>query len=436
MTQTNTPAKPKARRPRVLWANAACLLDTSSGASMSVREILMQLNASMVDVRIFGATNFDSERGTDVIKSYPQAHGAKPGDILSLKDGPLVHNLFVTTHVRRSQMTTKEEMSWHIKYAGILASFRPDLVFFYGGQTLDYLISDEARVRGIPSAAYLANANYHGTRWCRDVDLILTDSEATAGLYAERHGLLVRPIGKFINQDRFVSPKHTRRNVLFVNPSLEKGAGIVLRLAAMLKQRRSDILIEVLESRGRWQESRERLKAKLGPEVADLPNVTVTPHVSDMRPVYGRARVLLAPSLWWESAARVLAESLLNGIPCIVTNRGGSAEMVGNAGAVIDLEEKYFKKPYTLVPDPSELEPFASSIIEMYDNEAKYQTLVEHARKIAAERHHISISTRRVIAEMAPLWDRRAGDGDFEALEVQHHRHKLYTLQKPKGGQA
>jgi hypothetical protein len=31
------------RKPRLLWANLYCLLDTSSGASMSVRQMLMQL---------------------------------------------------------------------------------------------------------------------------------------------------------------------------------------------------------------------------------------------------------------------------------------------------------------------------------------------------------------------------------------------------------
>ena len=33
----------KDRKPRLLWANAFCLLDTSSGASMSVRQMLLQL---------------------------------------------------------------------------------------------------------------------------------------------------------------------------------------------------------------------------------------------------------------------------------------------------------------------------------------------------------------------------------------------------------
>lgn len=432
MNETVAKKPGQTRRPRVLWANLACLLDTSSGASMSVREMLIQLSKSMVDVRILGATHFDSDRGTDVIKSYPHAHHAKPGEMLVIRDGNLVHNLFVTANVLRSQMTSREESAWLAKYAQMLASFRPDLVFFYGGYPLEHLIADEARVRGIPTAAYVANANYNGTRWCRDVDLILTDSEATAGMYAERFGLPLNPVGKFINQDKFISPTHTRRNVLFVNPAIEKGGAIVMRLAAMLNRSRPDIPIEVVESRGKWSDILAKVKPVLGDEVTKLSNVTVTPHVSDMRPVYGRARILLAPSLWWESAARVIAEALLNAVPCIATNRGGSAEMIGDGGVIVSLPDRYFEKPYAKIPEEAELLPFMTAIIEMYDNEASYQALVANARRVGEERHHISISTRRLMAQLAPLLDLRAGDGDLESLALQQHRHGKRLLKDPK----
>jgi len=61
--------EPNAERPkpRILWANAYCLMDTSSGASMSVREILKQLAVRGFDVCILGATNFDSESGSKVL---------------------------------------------------------------------------------------------------------------------------------------------------------------------------------------------------------------------------------------------------------------------------------------------------------------------------------------------------------------------------------
>jgi glycosyltransferase involved in cell wall biosynthesis len=421
----------KARRPRLLWANAYCLLDTSSGASMTIREMLLQLTATMIDVRVLGATNFDSDRGTNLIKTYPHAHQAKPGEMLEIRDGKLVHNLFVTANIARARMTAKEEMGWHMRYSQLLMEFKPDLVFFYGGYPLDFLIPDEARVRGVPSAAYIANANYHGTRWCRDVDVILTDSEATASLYDRWLGLKMNPVGKFISEDSFVAKVHTRKNLLFVNPSPTKGVGVVLRLAAMLRKRRPDILIEVVESRGKWSEALAAFKPALGREISDLPNVTVTPHATDMRPIYGRARVLLAPSLWWESSGRVLAEAMLNGIPAITTNRGGMPEMMRDGGVAIDLPQKYFTKPFMSVPEEAELEPFMKAIIEMFDDEEKYKAFVANARRVGEEQHHISVSTRRLMSHLKPLMDQRAGDKDFAELESLAHRQGRPTITRP-----
>lgn len=51
------------RKPRILWASVNCLLDSSSGASMSVRQMLRQLVAADSDIRIIGATIFDALSG-------------------------------------------------------------------------------------------------------------------------------------------------------------------------------------------------------------------------------------------------------------------------------------------------------------------------------------------------------------------------------------
>lgn len=61
MKSTKTAAKP--RKPRLLWANVYCLLDTSSGASMAVREMLLQLARRGYEIAVLGATVFDNPRG-------------------------------------------------------------------------------------------------------------------------------------------------------------------------------------------------------------------------------------------------------------------------------------------------------------------------------------------------------------------------------------
>lgn len=402
------------RKPRLLWANVYCLLDCSSGASMTAREMLRQLEGAGYDVRILGASVFDDERGTAGVLGQWPALQARQGEVLKLGDGPLEHRTLITADTRRDAMSCAEESRWFLLYRQALDRVRPDVVFYYGGQPLDFLIAAEARARGIPVAFYLANASYGQSRWCRDVDLVLTNSSATANLYARRLGVVPVAVGAFIDPAR----------VLFINPSLEKGVAVVVRLAMMLEQRRPDIVFEVVESRGNWGRMLRAVSTALGDPRETLANVTVTAHTSDMRPVYGRARLRLAPSLWWESMGRVLVEAMLNGIPPVVTDRGGMPEMVGEGGIMLRFDEAFHEKPYTRVPLAEALEPLVQRLEALYDDEATYALLAAAALR-AGQAHHRDASTRRLLQALAPLVAQRAGDSDTGAALRQLHRHGL-----------
>ena len=404
----------KNRKKRILWANTYCLLDTSSGASMSVRQILLQLVQSGYEVKVLGATNFDSMEGALSLRKLVK--DANAGQFISVNDGPLTHRLLATSTVKRRDMTGKEEGAWLSEYFNTLKSEKPDLLFFYGGSSTDLMIASEARIYGIPSMFYLANENYKGTRWARDVDLIITDSQATEKHYRSRYGLAPVPVGKFIDPAKFIAKSHERKNLLFVNPSASKGVGIVFMLAKMLQEKAPDIRIEVLQSRGSWDENVRSFAAKLGVK-KPLSNIVLTPHTDDMRPVYGRARVLLAPSLWWDSGPRVLAEAMLNGIPAVVTDHAGLPEMAGDGGIKIKLPPECFEKPYKNLPPESALAETVEAIIRLHRDEAHYEQHVQAAYKVGRERHDISVSTRRLLDVMEPLLEKSAGDADFTKLE-------------------
>ena len=331
---------------KVLWANVYCLLDTSSGASIAVREILSQLVNKGHQVSILGSTIFDSTNGVKRISENWEAIKSKAGQMVLVNDGNLQHRLLVTNHTDRSRMTSGEEAYWYDVYKKMLDEIKPDLVFFYGGQPFDFLIAELAKENNIPVVSYLANPNYSGKRWCRDVDTILTDSQATADYYLEKEGYKILPIGAFINPWSVIATEHTRKNILFVNPVLEKGAIIVAQLAIELSKKRPDIHFEIIESRGTaWKNIVESVAEAMKIRKVKLKNITVTPMVDDMRPVYGRAKILLAPSLWWESGGRVIAEAMLNGVPAIVTNRGGCPENLGDGGFKIDFPAMMYEPP-------------------------------------------------------------------------------------------
>lgn len=397
------------RRPRLLWVNAFCLMDLSSGASMAVRQMLIQLVGQGYEVEILGATVFDAESGRHRLASRWEAIQASDATAVTLEDPPLRHRLVKTASIERGKMTAQEEERLLALYRRSLDRFRPDIVFFYGGRVLDMQVADEAHSRGIPCVAYLANGNYRGTRWCRDVDLILTDSRATAARYRSRLGIVPRPVGAFIDPRRVVAAHHERRRILVVNPLPEKGGVVVAMLALLMERRRPDIVFEVVESRGRWQPLLEKVSAQLGAPRQTLTNVVVTSTTQDMRPLYGRARLLLALSLVWESFARVGVEAMLNGIPAVVSRSGGLPEAVGSGGLCVDFPDSCHRPPYASVPGREWLETLIQHLERFYDDKAYYHDMVTRAQQ-QADRHQLATSTERLCSELSPLVARRAGD--------------------------
>lgn len=419
------------RKPRLLWANPFCLMDTSSGASMTVRQMLLQLVANGYEVQVLGATVFDNPKGMGRLKEQFADLSKHLHQLIEAEDGPLTHQLVVSYSHNRNHFTTHEEGLWYSQYLYLLDSFKPDVVWFYGGQTLDMLIADEARDRGIPVAFYLANGNYKAPRWCRDVDLILTDSQATADMYRKRVGYASKPVGKFIAPETFVAEHHQRERLLFVNPSWQKGASVFVQLAEKLERERPDIRLEVVEARADWSAVLRETTQRMGKQRSTLSNITVTPNTSDMRGPYSRARILAAPSLWWESSGRVLAEAMLNGIPALITNRGGMPEMIDDAGIAFDFPKVCYEEPYQHLLSDEELQPFFDAVVAFYDDEALYQGYVARAWQVGAQKHHIDRATDRLLAALTPLVRSRAGNSEFAFHQKKRHRQRLASQATP-----
>jgi glycosyltransferase involved in cell wall biosynthesis len=207
-------------------------------------------------------------------------------------------------------------------------------------------------------------------------------------MYKEQDGIDVTPIGPFIDPTYVIAEERNPQNVLLVNPSLAKGAAIVIRLAMMLEEERPDITFEVVQSRGDWEALVRQVSKQFGKERSALSNVIVTPNTADMRPIYARTRVLLALSLWWESFGRVAAEASMNGIPCLVTERGGLSEAAGPTAYEVPISDSCFKAPYNRLPTDQEMEQLKQKLIDVQEDN---QPLRQNNSAVA--RHLKSIST-------------------------------------------
>jgi glycosyltransferase involved in cell wall biosynthesis len=152
-------------------------------------------------------------------------------------------------------------------------------------------------------------------------------SSALALQVARRLGVEVATAPVMIQPARYRTDSE-RRVVTFVNPIPRKGVEIAFALAA----RRPDIPFEFVES----SQLRGRVVKLLQARAAHHGNVRLLRRRADMRSIYRRSRLLLAPSLWDEAWGRVVSEAQVSGIPALASDSGGLPEAVGPGGFIVE----------------------------------------------------------------------------------------------------
>ncbi len=120
----------------------------------------------------------------------------------------------------------------------------------------------------------------------------------------------------------------TQRNengyITMVNPRTEyKGGDIFLDIAEIMKNE-DFLLVGPIKSK----------KIKNRAEI--LNNVTHWEWCDNMIEAYSESKAVVTPSRWEEPFGRVPAEAMVSGIPCIVSNRGGLPEVVGDTGEIVE----------------------------------------------------------------------------------------------------
>jgi glycosyltransferase involved in cell wall biosynthesis len=340
------------------------------------------------DITVVSATTFDSEAARRIFFEKTSLEPLS-NQVVKAVDGGIINFIVKTISYDPNAIQLIELHTLLDVYKQALSKYQPDIVWMYGGTFFERALIEEAKARNIKTAFYLVNGNYHGDEWHQSLDRIFTDSKATTEFYRVRDGIHPIPLGTFIDKEKIVPAHMERRHVTFVNPSRSKGSLLVAQLALALETRRPDILFEVVEGRSPWTESVKAVSRAQGDERTSLENVITTPMTQDMRTIYGRSRVVLAPSLWWESGSRVLAEASLNWIPAVVPERGGSPEMIGLGGVTLKLPENMYEKPYDTLLDPNGMEVFVALIERLYDDTAYYAELVLQAKQHGEKNHNI-----------------------------------------------
>lgn len=233
---------------------------------------------------------------------------------------------------------------------------------------------------GLPVAVYLRDVELRKFADPPPRDpriLYIANSRFTAGRFRAAFGIAPVVVPPLMRPGRYrCTPE--RHFVTFVNPVPEKGSEIAFRLAAA----RPDLRFLFVAG---WPVGAEEERLRQD-RARRLGNVTWQRNVLDMRRVYGRTRLLLAPSQWEEAWGRVASEAQMSGIPVLASDRGGLPEAVGPGGL--------------LVAHDAPLETWLAALSSLLDDPARYDAF---CRAAAAHAARAEIAPTHLVARLEAM---------------------------------
>ncbi len=379
--------------PKILLLLPQLPQDPASGAARSTLSAVQFAGDSGFQVRALATTASEGGKFLDPVEFLPSI-GCTP-DIRPASRGGFRQLRFENRGIHYTLLDTGRfgYLHWEkthgrqmdLLLAEELRSFQPDVVFMFGGQPGDIRRMRMARRHGARIAFALHNWGYFSEDFFRDIDIVLAPSRFLAGRYREKAGIDAIPLPGPIDWEDVVATDREPLFVTMVNPGVEKGLFFFVRLAEELGKHHPKIAVLVIESRGT---AGMVLAAgqRGGFDLRRHESVMISPAVPKPRDIYQYARVVLAPSVIEEPAPRVAPEALINGVPPLVSDRGGLAEVANGAGFVLPLPADFH--PASQAPvNAAAVKPWIDVIERLAFDEPFYQAEVERARQ-AAQLYH------------------------------------------------
>jgi glycosyltransferase involved in cell wall biosynthesis len=312
--------------------------------------------------------------------------------------------LLLTRHNDESRPHPGESAQYLALVDELLEGFAPDQVIACNGHPMIFAALAAARRRGVTTAYAVRGFGYYDRRYFDDVDHVFTCSQFLTDVYRQKLGLDSTPLEPPLDWSTVVAPAESRAFVTFVHPAPHKGLFLFARLADMLGSRRPDIPVLVVQS----GHTAGALNAIAGLDFSRYPQIMAAPPVPTPAEYFALTRVLLVPSIWEEPFGRVAAESMVNAIPPIVSNRGSLPSVVGGdaaaggGGRVMSIPD-WMTPDTTRLPGEAEIEPWYRALCTLWDDPALYDTIALRARQIAEERYSEQVSRRRHVSYFTSL---------------------------------
>jgi glycosyltransferase involved in cell wall biosynthesis len=377
--------------PRLLLSLPQFPLDRASGAARSTNSICTLLAAAGFSVRALGITAGEQSGSLDIPRQLAEMGIVSRTD--SAGAGRVRPELrfdyrcvsYRLLDVGRHRMIEWEKVlrrQFDQMFDDELHSFRPDFVLTYGGTEGDIHRWKRARRQGARVVFSLRNHGYLHPGFFDGVDAVLTPSRYLSERYREAIGVESTAIPPPIEMEDTLAEERDPIFFTMINPAPEKGLMVMARIAEELSLRRPDIAMLVIESRG---SGGLLVKAGMagGFDLRRHQNLMLAPAVPQPKSLYEPTKALIVPSLL-EAAGRVVAEAMLNGIPPLVSDRGGLPEQCEGAGFVLPLPPDLpldARRPV----EKEVVDPWVDLIIRLEDDEPFYRSACEAALR-AAER--------------------------------------------------
>jgi glycosyltransferase involved in cell wall biosynthesis len=208
---------------------------------------------------------------------------------------------------------------------------KPDLAVIASGEAVR--VAQAVRSTGVPILMHLVDVEFqdHSGLFSELGDVpCVANSRFTAEKHRNAFGVTPTVIYPFIPPDRYRTTT-TRESVTFINPWPNKGLHIATKIAHQCPE--IPFVFNLC-----WPLTEKDRQNFIKKHLSGLPNVRLGEPQSDMRKVYGRSKILLAPSVWEEGYGRVVTEAQISGIPVVASTRGGLPEAVGPGGILLDLD--------------------------------------------------------------------------------------------------
>ena len=409
---------------RFLLVNNHCISDPTAGAVRSLMTIMRWLAEAGHACHILTTARFASpvpftieehldnlgvplERldGTDpVLTSVSRQQRRRFGaPVVRCTLGGVPVTLLMTRHHDESRPDSRETAQYLALLERLLHEFAPDQLIACDAHPMIGRAMAMARGGGATTVFAVRALDHFDRRHFEHVDHVFTSGQYVTDAQWERIGLVSTPIDPPIDWAEVLAPADDRAFVTFVNPALAKGVAVFARLADLLGGRRPDIPILVVQS-GR---SAGWLNTLPGLDWSRYPQIKAAPAVARPAEFFALTRILLVPSVE-EAFGRVAAEAMINGIPAVVSNRGGLPDTVGGdfgsggGGRVVPIPD-WMTAADDRLPSEDEVGPWYDAVCTLWDDPDFYRRVATRARDIAAERYGEAQSRARHVAYLTSL---------------------------------